>query len=70
MIFFSFSGNKTCDHITGEYICPPGYRGFTCEHPCPFGSYGKNCEQTCSCKNGGDCHHVTGKAIQNIITIF
>lgn len=54
-------GNKTCDHVTGEYICRPGYIGLTCEHPCPVGTYGKNCQQTCFCKNGGDCHHVTGK---------
>ncbi|XP_023311818.1 protein draper [Anoplophora glabripennis] len=53
-------GNKTCDHITGEYICPAGYLGLTCEHPCPIGKFGKNCQNICSCKNGGDCHHVTG----------
>lgn len=53
-------GNKTCDHVTGEYVCPAGYIGITCEHPCPLGTYGKNCQSNCSCKNGGDCHHVTG----------
>lgn len=57
---YFFVGNKTCDHVTGEYICPPGYLGMTCEHPCPVGKYGKNCVENCSCKNGGDCHHVTG----------
>lgn len=55
-----YLGNKTCDHITGEYVCTPGYLGLTCEHPCPIGKFGKNCQNICSCKNGGDCHHVTG----------
>lgn len=56
-----FIGNKTCDHVTGEYVCPPGYLGMTCEHPCPVRKYGKNCLQSCTCRNGGDCHHVTGR---------
>lgn len=24
-------GNKTCDHVTGEYVCQPGYIGLTCD---------------------------------------
>lgn len=59
-------GNKTCDHVTGEYVCRPGYIGLTCEHPCPVGTYGRNCQQSCFCKNGGDCHHVTGEEIFDI----
>lgn len=58
---FNFSGNMTCDHVTGEYICRPGYLGLTCEHPCPPNRYGSNCANHCRCKNGGECHHVTGK---------
>lgn len=58
---FNFSGNMTCDHVTGEYICRPGYLGLTCEHPCPPNRYGSNCANHCHCKNGGECHHVTGK---------
>uniref|UniRef100_V9IF37 Multiple epidermal growth factor-like domains protein 10 n=2 Tax=Apis cerana TaxID=7461 RepID=V9IF37_APICE len=50
----------TCDHVTGEYICRPGYLGLTCEHPCPPNRYGLNCANHCHCKNGGECHHVTG----------
>ena len=53
----------TCDHVTGEYICRSGYLGLTCEHPCPSHRYGLNCAKHCSCKNGGECHHVTGKFI-------
>lgn len=62
-LYIYFKGNKTCDHITGDYVCPDGYIGITCEHPCPIGTYGKNCRQNCSCKNGGGCHHVTGKLL-------
>lgn len=51
----------TCDHVTGEYVCRPGYLGLTCEHPCPPDRYGLNCANHCHCKNGGECHHVTGK---------
>jgi len=58
---FFFSGNMTCDHVTGEYVCRPGYLGLTCEHPCPPNRYGLNCASHCHCKNGGECHHVTGK---------
>lgn len=53
------SGNMTCDHVTGKYICRPGYLGITCEHPCPRERYGLNCLEHCKCKHG-DCHHVTG----------
>lgn len=53
-------GNRTCDHVTGEYACRPGYIGITCQHPCPLGTYGRDCLKKCNCKNGADCHHVTG----------
>ncbi|KAL0115633.1 hypothetical protein PUN28_010860 [Cardiocondyla obscurior] len=54
------AGNMTCDHVTGQYVCRPGYLGLTCEHPCPPNRYGLNCANHCHCKNGGECHHVTG----------
>ncbi|XP_026685633.1 brefeldin A-inhibited guanine nucleotide-exchange protein 1-like [Diaphorina citri] len=53
-------GNKTCDHVTGELSCPAGYEGPTCQQPCPLNHWGKGCTQQCACKNGADCHHVTG----------
>ncbi|XP_066581740.1 protein draper isoform X5 [Prorops nasuta] len=56
-----YRGNMTCDHVTGEYICRPGYLGITCEHPCPPNRYGLNCANHCHCKNGAECHHVTGE---------
>lgn len=58
----------TCDHVTGEYVCRPGYLGLTCEHPCPPDRYGLNCANHCHCKNGGECHHVTGKL--NVLKIY
>ena len=58
---FDDAGNRTCDHVTGEYVCRAGYIGLTCEHPCPVGTYGLNCLEKCTCKNGADCHHVTGQ---------
>ena len=60
-ILFDTAGNRTCDHVTGEYVCRAGYIGLTCEHPCPVGTYGLNCLEKCTCKNGADCHHVTGQ---------
>jgi hypothetical protein len=52
-----------CDHVTGEYVCRAGYIGLTCEHPCPVGTYGLNCREKCTCKNGADCHHVSGQYV-------
>ena len=57
--FYFLGKNITCDHVTGEYSCRPGYVGPMCQHPCPKDTYGLNCKQSCECKNG-DCHHVTG----------
>lgn len=54
-------GNKTCDHVTGEYVCQPGYIGLTCEHPCADGTYGPRCSLKCMCENGAECHHITGQ---------
>lgn len=60
-IFFFTDDNQTCDHVTGEFKCRPGYIGSMCEHPCPLKTYGQDCRKRCFCKNGGDCHHVTGQ---------
>lgn len=56
-----FTGNKSCDHITGEILCRTGYLGLTCEHPCPAGLYGPGCKLKCDCDHGGECNHVTGQ---------
>lgn len=56
--------------MTGEYSCRPGYIGVTCQHPCPLGMYGADCLKKCFCKNGADCHHVTGKHLRITIQQF
>lgn len=62
--------NGPCNHVTGAYQCRPGYTGITCDHPCPFNTFGPNCASKCSCKNGGDCHHVTGNYYITFIFIY
>ena len=41
--------------------CPPGYTGLSCSAPCPAGRYGRRCMGSCSCRNGGECYHVSGE---------
>lgn len=71
-LIFLLDDNKTCDHVTGEFKCRPGYIGSMCEHPCPLKTYGQDCLNRCFCKNGADCHHVTGNFynILNFILYF
>lgn len=59
--FLVLIGNKSCDPITGEILCRPGYIGLTCEHPCPAGRYGPGCTLKCRCEHGGECNHITGQ---------
>lgn len=54
-------GNETCDHVTGEYVCPPGYIGLTCQHLCADGTYGPRCALKCMCENGAECDPVNGQ---------
>lgn len=28
---------------------------------CPLGFFGKDCSQSCQCRNGADCHHISGQ---------
>lgn len=55
----------TCDHVTGEFKCRPGYTGPECLYSCPYNTYGKNCANSCNCSVFSDCHHETGKIIDN-----
>ncbi|XP_065351886.1 multiple epidermal growth factor-like domains protein 10 isoform X2 [Cloeon dipterum] len=50
----------TCDPVTGDLICLPGYEGVNCKNSCPNGKFGLNCSSDCACLNG-ECHHVTGE---------
>lgn len=60
ILSFVTEAQKTCDHVTGEFKCRPGYIGSMCEHPCPLKTYGQDCKNQCVCQNAADCHHVTG----------
>lgn len=37
-----------CHDITGQCICPPGFRGQVCEAPCGDDFFGKECQHRCS----------------------
>jgi len=51
---------QTCDPVTGDRICSPGYTGINCWNSCPSGKFGFKCSGVCQC-DYGDCHHITGK---------
>ncbi|XP_066515046.1 angiopoietin-1 receptor [Hoplias malabaricus] len=36
-----------CDDRTGECICPPGFKGPTCDTVCGEGRFGKSCKERC-----------------------
>uniref|UniRef100_A0A8C2C8B4 TEK tyrosine kinase, endothelial n=1 Tax=Cyprinus carpio TaxID=7962 RepID=A0A8C2C8B4_CYPCA len=36
-----------CDDVTGECICPPGFKGPTCETVCGEGRFGRSCKERC-----------------------
>lgn len=57
---------KTCDPVTGNRICSPGYTGLNCWNSCPLGTYGFRCSGHCQCANG-DCNHVTGKGLNIVL---
>ncbi|XP_062844515.1 angiopoietin-1 receptor [Trichomycterus rosablanca] len=37
-----------CDDKTGECICPPGFKGPTCETVCGEGRFGRSCKERCT----------------------
>lgn len=66
--YFGVNTDKsTCDHVTGEFKCRPGYTGIGCLNSCPNNTYGYNCEKPCDCSEFSDCYHVTGKIYDNIV---
>lgn len=51
---------NSCEPITGNCHCPPGWLGRTCAEACSTGYYGNRCSKNCSCLNGASCGHVSG----------
>lgn len=39
----------SCQHITGECECAPGYVGPKCLETCPSHKFGLNCMEECKC---------------------
>lgn len=61
IILFIISGNMSCHHVTGKFICAAGFTGMLCENPCSPGTYGLGCNSICKCEHGGECSHLTGE---------
>ncbi|XP_073706858.1 angiopoietin-1 receptor-like [Garra rufa] len=43
----SCANGGVCDDVTGECICPPGFKGLTCEYVCGEGRFGRSCKERC-----------------------
>ncbi|XP_050965741.1 tyrosine-protein kinase receptor Tie-2 [Labeo rohita] len=43
----SCTNGGVCDDVTGECICPPGFKGPTCETVCGEGRFGRSCKERC-----------------------
>ncbi|KAL0963219.1 hypothetical protein UPYG_G00351270 [Umbra pygmaea] len=41
------SNGGVCHDETGECICPPGFKGLTCETVCGEGKFGRTCKEWC-----------------------
>lgn len=41
--------------------CAKGFIGEKCENKCSSDRFGLNCTEICRCKNGGNCHHISGE---------
>ncbi|GBN31644.1 Multiple epidermal growth factor-like domains protein 6 [Araneus ventricosus] len=50
----------SCDPLTGQCQCFPGWKGRRCDAGCEEGTYGEGCEGRCSCSK---CDPVTGTCL-------
>ncbi|KAK6035462.1 EGF-like domain protein [Cooperia oncophora] len=57
----SCENGGTCDRLTGQCKCPPGFTGLTCNQVCPEGRWGPGCKDKCRCANGAHCDPATGE---------
>uniref|UniRef100_A0A8B9S9H3 Platelet endothelial aggregation receptor 1 n=1 Tax=Apteryx owenii TaxID=8824 RepID=A0A8B9S9H3_APTOW len=53
----------SCDPVSGQCQCAPGFTGEQCREQCPAGKYGQDCRESCDCANGGRCYHVDGACL-------
>ena len=45
----------SCDPVSGECTCSPGWQGERCDSQCSDQRYGQNCREICKCQNGKNC---------------
>ncbi|GBP52834.1 Platelet endothelial aggregation receptor 1 [Eumeta japonica] len=50
----------TCEPLTGQCACTPGWRREACEKPCAPGSFGDGCLEACNCQNSATCDGASG----------
>ena len=43
----SLCAGSSCEPVTGQCSCAPGYTGPQCDKPCAKGFYGIGCRQAC-----------------------
>ncbi len=55
--------SRSCQPMSGECVCGPGWSGLYCNETCAPGLYGKACQEVCRCQNGADCHSVSGECV-------
>ncbi|GFX21494.1 multiple epidermal growth factor-like domains protein 6 [Trichonephila clavipes] len=51
----------SCDPLTGQCLCFPGWKGQRCDEGCEEGSFGVRCEGNCKCPK---CDSVTGLCLE------